>query len=75
MNLSDTSVEGFMSAVEAMLDQIEIPKSLDQIGVPPDCAARIADKALKDSAARTNPRVATHAEVQAMIENAIAHAR
>lgn len=75
MNLSDTSVEGFMSAVEAMLDQIEIPKSLGEIGVPPDCAARIADKALKDSAARTNPRVATQAEVQAMIENAIAHAR
>lgn len=75
MNLSDTSVEGFMSAVEAMLDQIEIPKSLGEIGVPADCAARIADKALKDSAARTNPRVATQAEVQAMIENAIAHAR
>jgi alcohol dehydrogenase class IV len=75
MNLSDTSVEGFMSAVEAMLDQIEIPKSLGEIGVPADCAARIADKALKDSAARTNPRMATQAEVQAMIENAIAHAR
>jgi alcohol dehydrogenase class IV len=75
MNLSDTSVEGFMAAVETMLDQIEIPKSLGEIGVPADCAARIADKALKDSAARTNPRVATQAEVQAMIENAIAHAR
>jgi alcohol dehydrogenase class IV len=75
MDLSDTSVEGFMAAVETMLDQIEIPKSLGEIGVPADCAARIADKALKDSAARTNPRVATQAEVQAMIENAIAHAR
>lgn len=75
MDLSDTSVEGFMAAVEVMLDQIEIPKSLGEIGVPADCAARIADKALKDSAARTNPRVATQAEVQAMIENAIAHAR
>ena len=75
MDLADTSVEGFMAAVETMLDQIEIPKSLGEIGVPADCAARIADKALKDSAARTNPRVATQAEVQAMIENAIAHAR
>jgi alcohol dehydrogenase class IV len=75
MDLSDTSVEGFMAAVETMLDQIEIPKSLGEIGVPADCAARIAHKALKDSAARTNPRVATQAEVQAIIENAIAHAR
>lgn len=75
MDLSDTSVEGFIAAVETMLDQIEIPKSLGEIGVPANCAARIADKALKDSAARTNPRVATQAEVQAMIENAIVHAR
>ncbi len=75
MNLPDTSVEGFIAAVEAMLDQIGIPKSLGEIGVPADCAARIAEKALKDSAARTNPRAATLAEVRALTETAIAKAR
>jgi len=75
MDLADTSVEGLIAAVEAMLDQIGIPKSLGEIGVPADCAERIAEKALKDSAARSNPRAATQAEVRAMIENAIAGAR
>ena len=75
MDLADTSVEGFISAVDALLDQIGIPKSLGEIGVPADCAARIAEKALKDSAARTNPRTATLAEVVTLTETAIAKAR
>lgn len=75
MGLTDTSVPGFIAAVEALLDQIGIPKSLAKIGVPEGCAARIAEKALKDSAARTNPRTATHAEVRALTETAIAGAR
>lgn len=75
MGLTDTSVPGFISAVEALLDQIGIPKSLGEIGVPADCAARIAEKALKDSAARTNPRTATLAEVVTLTETAIAKAR
>jgi len=75
MGLTDTSVPGFISAVEALLDKIGIPKSLGEIGVPADCASRIAEKALKDSAARTNPRTATLAEVVTLTETAIAKAR
>ncbi|MFN0190860.1 MAG: iron-containing alcohol dehydrogenase [Aestuariivirga sp.] len=75
MDLPDTSVEGFIPAVETLLDQIGIPKSLGEIGVPADCAARIAEKALQDSAARTNPRKATLAEVRQLTETAIAKAR
>ena len=75
MGLTDTSVPGFISAVEGLLDQIGIPKSLAEIGVPADCASRIAEKALKDSAARTNPRTATLAEVVTLTETAIAKAR
>jgi alcohol dehydrogenase class IV len=48
---------------------------LSEIGVTVDCAERIAGKALKDSAARTNPRIATLAEVQALTETAISKAR
>ena len=75
MKLPDHSVDGFISSIEKTLDEIAIPKSLSEIGVTADCAERIAGKALKDSAARTNPRIATLAEVQALTETAIIKAR
>jgi alcohol dehydrogenase class IV len=75
MKLPDHSVNGFVNSVEALLDEIAIPKSLSEIGVTVDCAERIAGKALRDSAARTNPRIATLAEVQAITETAITKAR
>ena len=75
MRLPDHSVDGFIDSVEALLDEIAIPKSLGEIGVTVDCAERIAGKALKDSAARTNPRIATLAEVQVLTQTAIVNAR
>jgi alcohol dehydrogenase class IV len=75
MEISDHSVAGFIAAVEGILDEIQIPKSLSEIGVPLDCAERIAIKALKDSAAKTNPRLASLDEVRVLIETAIKKAR
>jgi alcohol dehydrogenase class IV len=75
MQIPDHSVAGFIAAVEAMLDEIRISKSLSEIGVPMDCAERIAIKALKDSAAKTNPRLASPDEVRVLIETAIKKAR
>ena len=75
MNLSDASVDGFIAEVERVLDGIGIPKSLAEIDVPADCAHRIATKAIHDSAAGTNPRDATVADIQALTEEAIAGAR
>ena len=75
MEISDHSVTGFIAAIEAILDEIRIPKSLGEIGVPIDCAERIAIKALKDSAAKTNPRSASLGEVRELIEIAIKKAR
>lgn len=75
MRLPDHSVNGFIASVEKMLDEIAIPKSLSEIGVTVDCAERIAGKALRDLAARTNPRIATLAEVQALTQTAITKAR
>ena len=43
--------------------------------MPIDCAERIAVKALKDSAAKTNPRSASLGEVRELIEIAIKKAR
>jgi alcohol dehydrogenase class IV len=75
MEIADHSVEGFIAAVEKLLDEIHIPKSLGEIGVPMDCVERIAAKALKDSAAKTNPRLASLDEVRVLIDTAIKKAR
>ena len=75
MGLRDTSVDAFIAEVERMLDDINIPRSLNEIGVPAECAGRIAEKAMHDSAAGTNPRTASVAEMQALVETAIAKAR
>lgn len=75
MGIGDTSVEGFISEVERLLDVIGIPSSLAEIGVPTDCAGRIAEKAIQDGAAGTNPRTASVAEIRALTETAISQAR
>lgn len=75
MGLEDPSFEAFHAHVCALLDEIGIPKTLAEIGVPEDCAGRIAEKALQDSAAGTNPRQATRDEVAALVSSAVLHGR
>ncbi len=75
MGIEDRTVEGFIRAVESILDEIEIPRSLGEIGVPADCAGRIAQKAIQDSAAATNPRRASVAEIRDLVTTAISQAR
>ena len=75
MGLEDTSVDGFISEIERVLDEIGIPRSLEEIGVPIDCAQRIAEKAILDSAAGTNPRAADVTQIRKLTETAITRAR
>lgn len=75
MALQDTSVEGFIAAVERLLDDIDIPASLGEIAVPADCVDRIATKSLKDSAAGTNPRKPSLDDARMLVEQAIVRAR
>ena len=75
MGLQDQSKNGFVSRIETILDEIGIPRSLSEIGVPQDCAERIAEKALQDSAAATNPRQANVDQIRCLIETAYAKAR
>ena len=75
MGLQDKTAEAFVADIEQRLDEIGIPSSLSDIGVPLDCAERIAAKALQDSAAATNPRAADLGEVRALVEAAITKAR
>ena len=55
MGLSDTSFDASYTHICTLIDQLDIPKTLVEIGVAPECAASIAGKALEDSAAGTNP--------------------
>ena len=75
MGLQDPSTEAFIAEIERRLDQIEIPRSLGEIGVPQDCAQRIAEKAIQDSAAATNPRAASVDQLRELTETAIVKAR
>ena len=75
MGLQDQSKNGFVSRIETILDEIGIPRSLSEIGVPQDCAERIAEKALQDSAAAANPRQADVDQIRCLIETAYAKAR
>ena len=75
MQFDDHSVESFISNIEKILDRIQIPQSLSEIGVPESCAARIAEKAMQDLAYATNPRLATFEEVHKLVLVSIKKAR
>jgi alcohol dehydrogenase class IV len=75
LGLEDKSFDSFYRAICDLLDRLEIPKTLVDIGVPSDCAAAIAEKAIQDSAASTNPRELSAAEIQIVIEEVIGQGR
>ena len=75
MGLEDTSTDNFIRHIEGLLDDINIPKSLSDLDIPMASAQRLAEKAILDSAAQTNPRAATVLEISTLIEEAILKAR
>lgn len=75
MGLDDNSADAVITEIERLLDDVNIPSSLTEIGVPVDCAQRIAEKAMLDSAAGTNPRKASLEEVKFLVETALQKAR
>ena len=75
MGLQTLSEKALIGRVEHILDEIEIPTALSEIGVPFECAQRIAEKAIQDSATETNPRRANVLEIRQLTEAAIMHAR
>ena len=75
LRISDKTTDGFVGEIEATLNRLDIPKSLGSIGVPFDCASRVAEKAMLDSAASTNPVKGNSSDVKALIERSILEAR
>ena len=75
LNINDKTTDGFVGDIEATLNRLDIPKSLSSIGVPLDCASRVAEKAMFDSAASTNPVKGNSTDIKALIERSILEAR
>ena len=75
LNINDKTTDGFVGDIEATLNRLDIPKSLSSIGVPFDCASRVAEKAMFDSAASTNPVKGNSTDIKALIERSILEAR
>ena len=75
MDLKDASSNMIIQEIEQILDYVNIPRSLTEIGIPLECKKRIAEKAMLDSATATNPRVAQIEDVEELTEISILSAR
>ena len=75
MQFENHSVEAFIKNVEQILDRLNIPKGLNEINVPVDCAERIAQKAMQDQAYATNPKKASLLELKEIVLQSINQAR
>ena len=75
MNLKQKDFDYFYRSICDFLDQLNIPKSLSEIGVKDTSISRLAEKALKDSAFATNPRNASLLEMKDLITIALNNGR
>ena len=75
MQFEKHSVESFINNIEKILDRLQIPKSLSEIGVTEDCIERIAEKSMKDQAYATNPKKASFKDMKEMVSQSIKKAR
>ena len=75
MQYKDHTANHFIESMEKILDQIKIPKGLNEIGVPEDCIERISEKSMIDTAFGTNPRSATLDDVRELVKVSIFGAR
>jgi alcohol dehydrogenase class IV len=75
MGLSKNTFDYFYHSICELLDYLQIPKNLKEIGVNDSSITRLAEKALKDSAFATNPRTATLLEMKELIETTLNYGR
>ncbi len=75
MDLPGRGFDDFYDATVALLDRLDIPRSLADLGVEPDRAREVAEKALTDAAAATNPAPASLAEIERLLLEGIRQAR
>ena len=66
MNLPGRGFDDLHGGLVALLDRLDIPRRLADLGVEPDRAREIAEKALTDPAA-TNPTPASLAQIEELL--------
>ena len=75
MGIKKNNFEYFYQSICDLLDKLEIPKNLSEIGVDDTAIERIAKKAMKDSAFTTNPKTASLKDMKGLIETTIHNGR
>ena len=75
MQFENHSVDEFIKNIMQILDRLDIPKGLNEINIPEDCAERIAQKAMQDQAYATNPKEASMLEMKEIVLQSIKQAR
>tara|TARA_B100001057_G_scaffold300912_1_gene301085 strand:+ start:1482 stop:2648 length:1167 start_codon:yes stop_codon:yes gene_type:complete len=75
MGIKKNNFEYFYQSICDLLDKLEIPKNLSEIGVDDRSIERIAKKAMKDSAFTTNPKTASLKDMKGLIETTIHNGR
>ena len=70
MGLAGGDAQGtqIASAIRAMNARLGLPSGLAEVGVTPQMFGRIIDGAMADHCHKTNPRLATRDDYQAMLE-------
>ncbi|KAB0491264.1 iron-containing alcohol dehydrogenase [Pseudomonas vancouverensis] len=75
MDLPDARFETFYSAICTLLDRLNIPKSLSELGVNHADISAVARKAMGDPARLTNPRDSTLQDLEILLAQAIDQGR
>ena len=75
LQYEDSTVKTFITNQEKLLDRFNIPKGLNEIGVPEDCVDRIAEKSMVDTAFGTNPIEAKIDDMRKLVLTSIIKAR
>ena len=71
LELESDDFDTFYHALCQLLDDLDIPRSLGDLGVPLDAVGELARKAHQDAAAASNIRTASIAEIEQVIHEAI----
>lgn len=75
LGVGDRGFDRLYEVVVDLLDRLDIPTGLMQIGVGDDRVDELARKASKDAAAATNPVDTSVPEIAAIIERALTETR
>lgn len=75
MRLESDDFDSFYAAVCGRLDELDIPKSLTDIGVPSDCGSEMAERAYLDAATATNVCPLRVADIEVIVNESLSQGR